>query len=346
MKIKVYVIDLEMPRWAKRALVVGGAFAAVLVGATALVHADTVSVPNTFTDGETLSADKMNANFNALRDAINNANPDCPRGYDKVGPAATFLPASIVCKKGDDEVVKVGTGASAFWIDRYEASVWTAASGGTQIADNDKPRTRQPCGQRSGRHAAVRAQRGGRDAQPDDDVVPGSALLPRERQAAADRRGVADRGLGHVRSRGATMERSTPGATRHRQPPHPARRAWPCWQRHRQDRRVHQRLGAEDMIGNLWEWTAEWYAAPSASTSPPSATPWPSAGSYGDDSTRGISSYAHDGYTGFVRGLPAAAVRGESWGGGLGSGVFSLSLGDAPSHWAGSVGLRCVVPSS
>ena len=139
MKIKVYVIDLEMPRWAKRALVVGGAFAAVLVGATALVRADTVSAPNTFTDGETLSADKMNANFNALRDAINNANPDCPRGYDKVGPAASFLPASIVCKNNDDQVVKAGTGASAFWIDRYEASVWTAASGGALIADNNKP---------------------------------------------------------------------------------------------------------------------------------------------------------------------------------------------------------------
>jgi hypothetical protein len=139
MKIKVYVIDLEMPRWAKRALVVGGAFAAVLVGATALVRADTVSAPNTFTDGETLSAEKMNANFNALRDAINNANPDCPRGYDKVGPAASFLPASIVCKNNDVQVVKAGTGASAFWIDRYEASVWTAASGGALIADNNKP---------------------------------------------------------------------------------------------------------------------------------------------------------------------------------------------------------------
>lgn len=60
-------------------------------------------------------------------------NPDCPGGYTKdPGPAAPFLPASIVCQKGADEVVKVGTGASAFWIDRYEASVWDGPVAGTQ----------------------------------------------------------------------------------------------------------------------------------------------------------------------------------------------------------------------
>ena len=63
----------------------------------------------------------------------------CPRGYGKTGTAASFLPASIVCKNNDVQVVKAGTGASAFWIDRYEASVWTAASGGALIADNNKP---------------------------------------------------------------------------------------------------------------------------------------------------------------------------------------------------------------
>ena len=347
MKIKVYVIDLEMPRWAKRALVVGGAFAAVLVGATALVHADTVSVPNTFQDGETLSADKMNANFNALRDAINNANPDCPRGYAKVGPAASFLPASIVCKKGDDEVVKVGTGASAFWIDRYEASVWDAASGGTQIADNDD------------------AAYGNAGLPQNGQVVPGTALyarsvanvmpsramtwframeacaasgkqLPDGQQWLRAARGTADPGSNNGMSNAMCNTSASPSSPRKTGKGVGNEKPTSCisdW-------------GAEDMIGNLWEWTAEWYAAPSASASLPSAKPWPSAGNYGGDGTWGISSYAYDGYTTYVHGLPAAALRGGDWSPGTEDGVFSLYLGDAPSLWGGTVGLRCVVPSS
>jgi hypothetical protein len=31
----------------------------------------------------------------------------------------------IGCVRGEDHVVRVGTGANAFWIDRYEASIWS-----------------------------------------------------------------------------------------------------------------------------------------------------------------------------------------------------------------------------
>jgi hypothetical protein len=49
---------------------------------------------------------------------------DCPNGY---------AVESGVCKRGGDEMVKVGRGMSAFWIDRYEMSVWSNAEGtGTQ----------------------------------------------------------------------------------------------------------------------------------------------------------------------------------------------------------------------
>ena len=49
----------------------------------------------------------------------------CPLGYTNDTTVTTYT----VCKKGADEMVKVGTGMSAFWIDRYEASVWSNADG-------------------------------------------------------------------------------------------------------------------------------------------------------------------------------------------------------------------------
>jgi len=69
-KIKIYTIDLRFPRWARSPLVYGG-IPALLLAAGVIVHAAPVSVPNTFSAGDTLSAAKLNANFKALQDAIN-----------------------------------------------------------------------------------------------------------------------------------------------------------------------------------------------------------------------------------------------------------------------------------
>jgi hypothetical protein len=59
MKIKITTIDLEIPHRTKRiALLVG--IPALIVGTAAIAIA---AVPNTFQDGDVLSAEKMNANF-------------------------------------------------------------------------------------------------------------------------------------------------------------------------------------------------------------------------------------------------------------------------------------------
>jgi microcystin-dependent protein len=70
MQIKVYAMDVKLPRWFMRALLFGAIPAAVLLGAVHYLRAD-VSVPNTYSDGDTLSAAKMNANFAALQGGIN-----------------------------------------------------------------------------------------------------------------------------------------------------------------------------------------------------------------------------------------------------------------------------------
>jgi microcystin-dependent protein len=70
MRIKVYSVDVQLPRWLKRTAIFAGIPAAVLLGFLHYLRAD-VAVPNTFSDGDTLSATKMNANFSALQTGIN-----------------------------------------------------------------------------------------------------------------------------------------------------------------------------------------------------------------------------------------------------------------------------------
>jgi hypothetical protein len=60
MKIKVYVVDVKLPRWLRRALVFGGV-PAVLLGLAALVYAALPTPVPTFTDGTVLSAAPLTA---------------------------------------------------------------------------------------------------------------------------------------------------------------------------------------------------------------------------------------------------------------------------------------------
>jgi hypothetical protein len=48
---------------------------------------------------------------------------DCPPGYDRVPPPSGTN--FVFCRMGNDDIARVGSGASAFWIDRYEDSVWS-----------------------------------------------------------------------------------------------------------------------------------------------------------------------------------------------------------------------------
>jgi len=70
--------------------------------------------------------------------------PDCPPGYERIADAF-FTGDKRLCvkRRADrttyDEVVRVGTGPSAFWIDRYEASVWSDAQAAMNSRRGDAP---------------------------------------------------------------------------------------------------------------------------------------------------------------------------------------------------------------
>lgn len=66
MKIKVYVVDVKLPRWARRALVFG-AVPALIVGLGALVQAMSVEQ---FSPGEVLTAESLNSRFNKIAEKV------------------------------------------------------------------------------------------------------------------------------------------------------------------------------------------------------------------------------------------------------------------------------------
>ena len=107
--------------------------------------------------------------------------------------------------------------------------------------------------------------------------------------------------------------------------------------------------GAQDMIGNVWEWTAEWFAgAGQATTTTPGfvqngVSNW--AADYNGDGTYNVDGFVYIAPPSTTAsGIPSAAIRGGAWNSSARSGVFALGLGDAPSYWDTSISFRCAIP--
>jgi formylglycine-generating enzyme required for sulfatase activity len=292
--------------------------------------------------------------------------PDCPVGYERVSDApGGFPPGDMTPRRlcgrpvqgGVEHVVRVGSGAGAFWIDRFEATVNTQQNaGGTYYFDAPAgavsippaPSSFPPNGQWGALPLATR---------PFSLSVPGGSGNPPARAITWFQAAEACAASGKVL---------------------PSRMQWLLGAQGTQDRGCNlggePRLpggnldcvsfwGALDMIGNLWEWTDEWYAGagssvaldlssaqPRSGAAVPSlvptltnlgGNPWPSG--YGDDTTYNVNAFTQR-TTDNVSGLPAAAARGGSRSIGNAAGLFALLLIHAPSSSANDLGFRCVIP--
>ncbi|MBX7124029.1 MAG: SUMF1/EgtB/PvdO family nonheme iron enzyme [Opitutaceae bacterium] len=272
------------------------------------------------------------------------SNPKCPSGYDAAPvPPAPFLAEAQLCSHGEDEVVRVGSGAGAFWIDRYEASVWTTpdgpSSGTSKFAVNDD--TDPAIFPKNGQYVVPHFALSIANTAPARFVTWFQAAaacsvsgkrLPRAEEWLLATRGTSDPGSndGTMNSKCNTMSASGPRVTAAGLGPAALVSCVSAW-------------GAEDMIGNLWEWTSEWYAGLNTSAADfGKQQQWANAAGGNSDYVGNVSSYIQTG-SGTGVGLPATAIRGGDYTDGAGAGALTMHLSYAPTFAGGGTGFRCVV---
>jgi formylglycine-generating enzyme required for sulfatase activity len=286
--------------------------------------------------------------------------PDCPSGYTRdstCAPWASGCQGIVLCKKGADEIVKSGD----FWIDRYETAIVdeTQYNGGTCDGAG------VPFGQTTYDYPSAFPRTGNftgplfacsiKNVKPsaymtwfqtqEACALAGKRLCTNEEwQAAAagthDTTGSETGTQCHIATtntsaRNTGLAGSTPGGTNS----------------------CVSKWGAEDMIGNLWEWVSMWgQAGPDHAVTDGayagavgSGKGWDgfSPETTGDgDGTWNVAGVAL-GYdrTGSICnnmvGQPFAAGRGGDWGEGPRSGIFALHLAPGPTYWNNDLGARC-----
>jgi hypothetical protein len=324
-----------------------GLLAVAVTGVAIYAYAAT-TVPNTFTTGTIAKADEVNDNFSALATAIDTIEltpgpagptgatgptglqgPAGPTGATgPQGPAGSpdnanqvrnkfFTGTSCRGSSADDIMVKVGP----LCVDKYEASVWSVFDGtGTQYGatTDDYPVTFPDTGNWTTQAFAVskigvtpsryitwfQAQQA--------CALSGKRLLTNaEWQMAAGN--TPDSTACNVSSGFVATTGSFASCVSN-------------W-------------SVNDMVGNVWEWVADWMQGPDgngvANAWNPGAV-FTSSATYGSDYNGGIN----EAYP-IADSFPAALLRGGYWSFGTLAGVFTLNAVNGPSSLDGTFGFRC-----
>lgn len=335
------VIRIVIPRWMWRrwALLAG---ALILVGATAAYAIDITWIAK----GKPLTAQNLSDNFKEIESrlqALETKAPLCPRGYTQF--TDNNFPNAILCKNGNDEMVRVGgwpgktNGPEVFWIDRYEASVWDQPGGmgnkpydslvnnGNPVAAgfplNGQFATNSPLFAASVKAVPPTTSITWFQAEAACRLAGKHLATDQEWLAAAV--GTPDPGANNGNKNALCNTQSAVNEPRNTGEGSLCASNW----------------GAQDMIGNAWEWTANWYAGAGDTLGKQlinQSLSWPAL--FNGDLTYNVAAHTNVGNTP-AEGIPAAAIRGGPWDGGQTAGVFAVSLGIAPSYTSYYVGFRC-----
>jgi|JI10StandDraft_1071094.scaffolds.fasta_scaffold353895_2 hypothetical protein len=251
----------------------------------------------------------------------------CPTGY---APSSVGRPHCRRELAGGtfDEVVRVGDGATAFWIDRYEASLAQQADGG------------------GARYTTVAGLPGG-------FPVTGNYTTP---VYAFSRRGVAPFGEASwfiaeeaCRASGKRLPTSAEWLTAARGTPSVGDCALLVAERNRVTGGAVTCVsawGAEDMVGNLGEYSSGWQMSVYDTLTSPVVS---QGSAYSNDVAVALNGRVYTRALGsasvaVVAGLPAAVVHGiPQTTTSTGGGVLAMSVSTAPSYYQfGGLGFRCV----
>ncbi len=265
-----------------------------LVFGGVIAIASNVGTLNTFVSGETAVAADVNANFQALKDAINN----CPSDMVKAGS---------VC------------------VDIYEASVWdsyTMDGTGTQYGASSDDYLCNDNGNDCSSSAANPIY-----ARSIADVTPARYITWFQAQQACANSG--KRLITNAEWQMAAAGTPDPGTYTDNTTTDCAVSSSLSGTGSRSS--CVSNWGTYDMVGNVWEWTADWMQD-NTGTDGVDVSP----ATYGEDDITGIDNAYPE-----ADGMPAALVRGGHWRDGPRAGVFALDAYVGPSFSRSDIGFRC-----
>ncbi len=296
----------------KMAYFVGGVAVAVSVAGIA----GSLTVPNSFSSGEVISSSEMNANFTAVKDAVDDNDGRITTNTTDIGNLTNRVDALESSATCPSDMVQVGP----ICVDKYEASVWDDATGGNQVTD-----LTTACNANGSDCTGIYARSVG-------NVLPATNITWFQAQQACAN--VGKRLLTNAEWQMAAAGTPDPGANTD-----PASGCNTGTGNFPYDNltantgasaNCQSRWGVNDMIGNVNEWVADWVQGDQGF-----GTGYNAGAGYNNDDIHAapLGTDANQ--------FPAAVYRGGDANAGEGAGVFAFYASQGPEAVFDNIGFRC-----